>query len=258
MPSFSDHNPQTGTAIAAEYARTMLLTEFLADHLPQLPWYLRNLQCALEDTSTDLEKVCAAIETQPQVRANFIRIGGIAEPGRLCHLELEHLVILLGKQRVWTTAVAAYLLNELNGTWSNAAKKEAAAIALVEANQRLAGRTHDAPEQAYVEGLLSVLGLVPLIDANCLDDEVPEWLEISPDAVRMQRKMLGMDCLELSRWIRLLWRLPLTGTYTRAFCEQAEITDSTLLPRSSQNLAPRAAPNSGTSNVILFTTKGSI
>src|SRR6266567_3771828 len=80
-----------------DYVRTVLLAELLADHLPRLPWYLRELQCALEGCSTDLERVCAAVKANPVVCENFIRIGSMAEPAEPIRLPVDHLVVLLGK-----------------------------------------------------------------------------------------------------------------------------------------------------------------
>ena len=66
-----------------DYVRTVLLTELLADYLPRLPWYLRELQCALEVCSTDLEKVCVTLKTNPAICENFVHIGNMAEPAEL-------------------------------------------------------------------------------------------------------------------------------------------------------------------------------
>ena len=47
--------------------KTIFLTELLMNRLPHLPAFLIELQCALEDTYIDLEKVCSALRAHPLV-----------------------------------------------------------------------------------------------------------------------------------------------------------------------------------------------
>lgn len=199
-----------------DYVRTVLLTELLTDHLPRLPLYLRELQCALEGSSTDLEKVCVIVKSNPIFCENFVRIGSMAESVEPIRLPVDHLVVLLGKQRVWTVAVAAFLLTEIGSNWSSMAKKKVARIALTRANRALASAKavdDSAPEQAYAAGVLSVAGLLPLVDVSCASDQVPEWIDSAEEALEKQRKFFGTDFLELNRWIRVIWRLPLDTPY---------------------------------------------
>jgi HD-like signal output (HDOD) protein len=244
-----------------DYTRTVLLTELLADHLPHLPWFLRDLQCALEDSSTVLERVCTALEAHPRICANFIRIGCMAEPAQPISIPIDQLVVLLGKRRVWTTAVAALLLHELNSTWSNTAQKQAASIGLARANTALAlARAAEDPflEQAYVSGILAVAGLLPLLYLSGVTDHVPDWLDLSPEAVQKQREIFGTDSLELGRWARLLWKLPLENSGTEVMCESAPaLSYFQTLPKDSPR--PVAALNSGAeSRNLVLVLKGTV
>lgn len=244
-----------------DYERTILLTELLADHLPRLPWFLKNLQCALEDSSTVLEKVCTALEAHPRICADFIRIGCMAEASQPIMIPVDQLVVLLGKRRVWTTAVAAFLLHELNSTWSNHAQKEVASIGLKRAHKALAmaRAAEDAsPEQAYVSAILSIAGLLPLLYLSGVTDQVPDWLDVSPEAAQKQRETFGTDFLELGRWARLLWRLPLTDCGTEAICEPAPaLLHLPLLPKDLY--LPVTAMNSGSeSRHLKLVSKGTL
>jgi HD-like signal output (HDOD) protein len=196
----------------------VLLTELLADHLPHFPWYLRDLQCALEVCSTDLERVCSALKASPTVCENFIRIGSMAESAEPICLPIDHLVVLLGKQRVWTVAVSAFLLTEIDSTWSTVAKKAVARLALTRASNAAARAKIDDgdADQAYAAGVLSVAGLLLLVEASGITDHVPEWIEVSAEAIEKQRELFGTDFLELDRWIRVIWRLPLEMVYSTA------------------------------------------
>jgi HDOD domain-containing protein len=196
----------------ADYDRTLKLTEMLVDHLPRLPWFLRELQSILEDGSTDLEAACAVLKAHPAVCENFMRIGAMSEPAQPIRIPVDHVIVLLGKQRVWTTALAAYLLTELSSSWTTAARQEAGNIGLAYANRELARARMDnneTPEQAYAHGLLSVAGFLPLIEASGETDCAPPWLDATKEAICEQREIFGTDFLELNCWIRLLWRLPL-------------------------------------------------
>ncbi len=196
-----------------DYVRTVLLTELLTDHLPRLPWYLWELQCVLEAGSTDLEKVCVAIKVNPAVCENFIRIGSMAEPAEPIRLPLDHLIVLLGKERVWTVAVAAFLLTQIDNNWSSMAKREVASIAMARANMAVvrakAANEDVALDQAYAAGILSVIGLLPLVEASGVADHAPEWMKVAAEAIDKQREIFGTDFLELDRWVRMIWRLPL-------------------------------------------------
>ncbi len=202
----ADRTPDNG------YMKTQLLTELLVDHLPRLPWFLRDVQSALEDGSTDLYSVCGALKAHPAILENFVRIGAMAEPAQPIRMPLDHLVVLLGKQRTWSVALAAYVLAEMTSAWATAARQEAGSIGLALANNALArARMVDAeaPEQAFAAGVLSVIGFLPLLEASGETNCLPEWLDSSKEAIHLQREIFGTDFLELNCWIRLLWRLPL-------------------------------------------------
>ena len=213
MISRQENGPQIDHAAdPGDYVQTLRLTEMLVDHLPRLPWFLRELQSILEDGSTDLEAACAVLKAHPAVCENFMRIGAMAEPAQPIRIPVDHVIVLLGKQRVWSTALAAYLLTELSSPWTTPAKREAGNIGLAYANREFArARMNDdeAPEQAYVSGLLSVAGLLPLIEASSATDSLPQWLDATKEAICEQRQVFGTDFVELNCWIRLLWRLPL-------------------------------------------------
>jgi HD-like signal output (HDOD) protein len=241
-----------------DYVRSVLLTELLADHLPRLPWFLKNLQCALEDSSTVLEKVCTALEAHPRICADFIRIGCMAEPAHPIVVAVDQLVVLLGKRRVWTTAVAAFLLHELNSTWSNAAQKEVASIGLGLASNALAmarAVEDTSLEQAYVSGILSIAGLLPLLYLSGVTDQVPDWLDVSPEAAQKQRELFGTDFLELGLWARLLWKLPLENCGTEVRCEPAPVLSH--FPLLPKDLYSPVAGNSGSeSRNLVLVSKG--
>lgn len=258
--------PQHGIALTGaikdkdDYTRAVLLTELLADHLPQLPWFLRNLQCALEDSSTVLEKVCAALESHPRIYADFIRIACIAEPAHPIAMPVDQLVVLMGKDRVWTTAIAAFLLHELNNTWSSVAQKEIAAIAIMRANAALATADLDddlAIQQAYVSGILSIIGLLPLLHFSGETERIPEWLNLSDEAAQQQREKFGADFLELGRWAQFLWRLPLDGLDAEASFEQAPtLSYSQILPKDEYS--PLALNSSSENRNLVLVPKGNV
>jgi HD-like signal output (HDOD) protein len=244
-----------------DYVRTVLLTELLADHLPRLPWFLRNLQCALEDSSTVLEKVCAALEVHPRICSDFIRIACIAEPVQPITVPIDQLVVLLGKDRVWTTAIAAFLLHELNSTWSSRAQKEIASIAVAHAYKALATVDEDeeqATEQAYVSGILSIIGLMPLLHLSGETEDVPDWLDVSAEAAKKQREIFGTDFLEIGRWARLLWKLPLEDTNPEVMLQRSQgLSYSQTLPK--ELYSPVAVMNSGTeSRNLVLVSKGTV
>ncbi len=231
-----------------DYVRTVLLTELLADHLPHLPWYLRDLQCALEGCSADLERVCAALRASPTVCENFIRIGSLAEPAEPICLPIDHLVVLLGKQRAWTVAVAAFLLSEIDSTWASVAKKEVAKLALMRASNAAArAKIEDGDaDQAYAAGVLFVAGLLPLVEASGITDHVPEWIEVSAEAIEEQRELFGTDFLEIDRWIGVIWRLPLEMTYSTV-----ELTPSQPLGKENPYPVVLQGCDQGTRNLVL-------
>jgi hypothetical protein len=190
------------------YAKTTLLTELLTAHLPGLPWFMGELRCALEDGSTHLERVVNMLKVHPAVCENFVRIGSMAEPAQPIRLPLDHLVILLGKRRTWSVAVTSFVLAEIGSPWSTLTQKEVADLGLKTAGNLLdrANRSeHEEPEQAFVQGALSIVGLLPMIDSCALTDRVPDWLGTSSEAVQLQRELFGTDFIELNCWIRLLW-----------------------------------------------------
>jgi hypothetical protein len=263
MTSYNQHGSASSEALKGkdDYVRTVLLTELLADHLPKLPWFLRNLQCALEDSCTVLEKVCAALETHPQICSDFIRIACMAEPVQPIVVPVDQLVVMLGKNRVWTTAMAAFLLHELNSNWSSRAQKEVASIAVARAYKSLVTAREDddqAPEAAYVSGILSIIGLMPLLHMSGETDYVPDWLDVSAEAAGKQRETFGTDFLEIGRWARLLWKLPLDDA-------QPEVTSQSLRGLSNfQSLpkelySPVAAINSSSeSRNLVLVSKGTV
>jgi hypothetical protein len=244
-----------------DYVRAVLLTELLADHLPRLPWFLRNLQCALEDSSTVLEKVCAALEVHPRICADFIRLACIAEPAQPITVPVDQLIVLLEKDRVWTTVIAAFLLHELNSTWSTRAQKEVASIAVTRANNALAMASEDedlAQQEAYISGILSIIGLLPLLHLSSESDFVPDWLDVSADAVQKQREFFGTDFLELGRWAQLLWKLPLEDPDTQVMFDQSPaLSYSQILPKDLYS--PVAALSSGAENrSLILISKGTV
>jgi HD-like signal output (HDOD) protein len=264
MTSYPQHGSASPEALKGkdDYVRTVLLTELLADHLPRLPWFLRNLQCALEDSSTVLEKVCAALEVHPRICSDFIRISCMAEPAQPIAVPIDQLVVLLGKDRVWTTVIAAFLLHELNSTWSSRAQKEIASIAVAHAYKALAAagenNENQAPEQAYVSGILSIIGLMPLLHLSGETDHVPDWLDVSAEAAKKQQDIFGTDFLEIGRWARLLWKLPLDDANPEVmFQSSPELSYSQTLPKDIYS--PVAAMNSGNeSRNLVLVSKGTV
>jgi HD-like signal output (HDOD) protein len=181
----------------------------LLDHLPLFPRYLQQLQCVLEDSSTDLEEACATLREHSTIHKNFLMLANLAET-EAPNLPLDHLVLLLGKRRAWSIAVAAFLLTQIDNEWVTPAMRQVATLGREQGIKALASAKladEDAPEQAYISGLFSVIGLLPLIDI-CLE-EIPDWVGISGDAIRKQQELFGTDCVELGHWIRLLWHVPL-------------------------------------------------
>lgn len=244
-----------------DYTRSVILTELLADHLPRLPWFLKNLQCALDDSSTVLEKACAALEVHPRICADFIRISCLAERVQPISVAVDQLVVLLGKERVWATAIAAFLLHELNSSWSSQAQKAVASIAITRANNALvlAGEMEDSdPEQAYVSEILSVIGLLPLLHFCNEEDQLPDWLDVSADAVQKQREVVGTDFLELGRWARLLWKLPLENSTPEVMFQSSQaVSYSQILPKDIYS--PLAALNTGSeSRNLVLVSKGTV
>lgn len=241
-----------------DYVRSVLLTELLADHLPRLPWFLRNLHCALEDSSTVLENVCAALQAHPSVQANFLRIASMAEPAQPIYPRIDQIVVVLGKDRVWNTAIAAYLLTELNSTWSTIARKAVAAIGLVHGNDafmKACNAGDPAAEQAYVDGVLSIAGLLPLLNVSGATDKVPDWMGTSREAIEKQREIFGTDFRELDRWVRLLWKLPFNGLYTTFAKPVLEGPYPTI--EQAESLIPVTTPNAEpiTRNLVLISKR---
>jgi HD-like signal output (HDOD) protein len=258
MTPFLDHGIALSGALKGkdDYVRSVLLTELLADHLPRLPWFLRNLQCALEDSSTVLENVCTALEAHPSVRANFLRIACMAEPAQPIYPLIDQIVVVLGKERVWSTAIAAYLLNELNSTWSTIAKKAVAAIGMAHGNDafmKACSAGDPGAEQAYVSGVLSIAGLLPLMDVSGATDKVPDWLGTSLEAIEKQHEIFGTDFLELDRWVRLLWKLPLDKVYAQTAAKPVLEAPYSAVPQK-EFFTPVTAPNAeaGSRNLVLI------
>jgi hypothetical protein len=229
------------------YARTVRLTQLLSDHLPRLPWFMREVHCALEDGSTHLERVVEMLRIHPTVCDNFVRIGSLAEPAEPIRLPLDHLVVLMGKQRTWSAAVASFVLSEISSPWSSLTQKEVAGMALKAASSLLneARELDDVePEQSFVKGVLSICGLLPLIDSCGLTGRVPEWMGTSPEAVQLQRDLFDTDFVELNCWIQMIWRVAAefpfatpvqsleTATKDRSIAVAAPVSDP-----ASRNLA---------------------
>jgi hypothetical protein len=183
----------------------------------------------------------------------------MVEPAQPIVVPVDQLVVLMGKRRVWTTAVAAFLLHELNSPWSNAAQKEVASIGLERGNKALAiarAAEDTFPEQAYVSGILSIAGLLPLLYLSGVTDRIPDWLDVSPEAAQKQRELFGTDFLELGLWVRLLWKLPLENCGTEVMCEPAPALSH--FPLSPKDLySPVAGLNSGSeSHNLVLVSKG--
>lgn len=192
------------------HARTMYLTGLLLDHLTPFPRPLQQLQNVLEDPSTDLQKACEALEADPLLCANFRNIAVMAEPSEP-NTTLDQWIVLLGKQRTWSVAVAAFVLEQIDGEFAPPALKKLGGLARQRGASALqvALLTEDeAPEQAWAFGVLSVIGLLPLIDIASPADNAA-WIGLSPEATARQREQFGTDGLELYQWISLLWRLPI-------------------------------------------------
>ena len=199
------------------YSRTTRLTELLAAHLPGLPWFMQELRCALEDGSTHLERVVNMLKAHPTVCENFVRIGSKAEPAQQIRTPLDHLVLLLGKRRSWSVAVASFVLAEIGSPWSTLPRKEVAVLGLRIADELFARAQRsgdEEPDQAFVQGILSIAGLLPMIDSWGLTDRVPDWLGTSSEAVQSQRELFGTDFIELNCWIRLLWGVAVDFSFT--------------------------------------------
>jgi HD-like signal output (HDOD) protein len=263
MTSFLHHGNALPETLKGkdDYVRTVLLTELLADYLPRLPWFLKNLQCALDDSSTVLEKACAALEVHPRICADFIRISCMADRVQPIDIAVDQLVVLLGKERVWTTAIAAFLLHELNSTWSSHAQRAVASIAVTRANNALVLSSEEedsAPEQAYVSEILSIVGLLPLLHFCNDEDQLPDWLDVSAEAVHKQREIFGTDFLELGRWARLLWKLPLENPNPEVMFQAPQaISHSQILPKDLYS--PLAALNAGSeSRNLVLVSKGTV
>ena len=220
IPYSGDGETEQSQSEGSGYLRTLFLTELLTRHLPRMPWYLLELQGALEDRSTDLEKVCTALQRSPAICESFVKLACIAQKARPIRIALDHLVVMLGKQRSWETSVAAFFLTEVGRPWTNAGMKKVAAIAIAQATQALAeAEMTDAeePGDAYTRALLSVVGLVPLVDAAAATDMAPEWVDITPEALQKQQERFGTDYVELTRWIKLMWQVLETPEKTSSY-----------------------------------------
>jgi hypothetical protein len=263
MTSYPQHGTSSPETLKGkdDYVRTVLLTGLLADHLPRLPWFLRNLQCALEDSSTVLEKVRASLEVHPRICSDFIRISCMAEPAQPIAIPVDQLIVLLGKDRVWATVIAAFLLHELNSSWSTRAQKEVASIAVACAYNALAVAGEDegeATEQAYVSGVLSVIGLIPLLHLSREMDRVPDWLDVSAEAAGKQREIFGTDFIEIGRWARLLWKLPLEEANPEVmFSSSSELSYSKTLPKEIYSPAAVIKAGNESRNLVLV-SKGTV
>ncbi|HZU30291.1 MAG TPA: hypothetical protein VFB79_04195 [Candidatus Angelobacter sp.] len=258
MTPFPDYGIQSPGALKGkdDYVRSVLLTELLADHLPRLPWFLRNLQCTLEESSTVLENVCKALEAHPAVCTNFVRIACMAEPAQPIFPQLDQIVIMLGKERVWNTAVAAYLLVDLNSTWSTIPKRAVAMAGLAKGDDafvKACNAGEPAAEQAYVSGILSIVGLLPLLNVSGVTDRVPDWLGTSSVAIDKQRETFGTDFLELDRWVRLLWKLPLDKIYVHSSAKPV-LEASNPVAQQKEFVSPVAVPavEAGVRNLVLI------
>jgi HD-like signal output (HDOD) protein len=145
-------------------------------------------------------------------------------------------------------AVAAFLLTEIDSTWASVAKKAVARLALTRASTAAAWTKIDDGDvdQAYAAGVLSVAGLLPLVDASGITDHVPEWIEVSAEAIEKQRELFGTDFLEIDRWISVIWRLPLEMPYSNAKFAPSQ-------PFGNENAYPIVlqSGDQGTRNLVL-------
>src|SRR6267142_1782012 len=209
------------TTADPSHMRAMFLTGLLLDHLMPFPRPLQQLQNALEDPSTDLQKACSALEADPLLAGNFLGIARMAEPSEP-NATLDQWIVLLGKQRSWAVAVAAFVLTQIDGECCLPVLKRLAALGRqrgVAALELALLAEDEAPEQAYAFGVLSIIGLLPLIDIAYPENDNAAWIGLSPEAMARQREQFGADCQELSHWISLLWRLPLKIQDSRALPE---------------------------------------
>jgi hypothetical protein len=187
------------------------------------------------------------LQAHPAVCENFVRIGSMAEPVQPIRLSLDHLVVLMGKQRSWSVAVAAFVLAEISSPWSTLTQKEVADIALSNAGKLLdrANKSqNEEPEQSFVKGVLSISGLLPLIDSCGLTERAPEWLGTSAEAIQLQRELFGTDFVELNCWIRVLWGVAVefafaapTGTAELAPKDRSTAVAAPVSDPATRNLA---------------------
>jgi HD-like signal output (HDOD) protein len=188
------------------------LWRLLADHLPRRPFWLQQLNVVLNAETIDLARGVELIGTEPLFRAEFVRICRLAELPSSDD-RLDNFLVLLGRERVRTVAVGAFLTSFL-ATQNSPLLAEFARridrLGSMASRLALSSDNTDAAE-AYVAGLVHHAGTLPLLRAIDLNNNLSSaWLDFTTESITTQWMRFGTDSIELGQAIALLWDYPLT------------------------------------------------
>jgi HD-like signal output (HDOD) protein len=171
---------------------------------------MQQLSGVLNAGTIDLSRAVELINYDAGFCAEFVRICRLAElPAN--DDRLDSLIVLLGKERVRTVSIGAFLTSYL------AAQPAAVLAAFYRRIDRLASMAYrlalssdeiDAQE-AYVAGLVHHAGTLPLLHTIDPASELSAaWLEFTLESLTAQWLLFGTDTLELGQAIALLWDYP--------------------------------------------------
>jgi HD-like signal output (HDOD) protein len=182
----------------------------LCDHLPRLPFWMQQLNGVLSAGTVDLSRAVELISYDAGFCAEFVRICRLAELPATDD-RLDSLIVLLGRERVRTVSVGAYLTSYLAAQQAPVLTEYYRRIdRLASMAYRLALSSEEIDAQeAYVAGLVHHAGTLPLLHTIDPASELSSaWLEFSLESLTAQWLLFGTDTLELGQAMALLWDYP--------------------------------------------------
>ena len=204
-------NTLTGRRVKSEIAAPRhFMWRLLADHLPRQPFWLQQLNGILNAGTIDLARGAELIGMEPLFRAEFVRICRLSELPSSDD-RLDNFLVLLGRERVRTVVVGAFLSSYLANQDSPLLSEFARRIdrlGSMASRLALSSEEIDAAE-AYVAGLVHHAGTLPLlrtIDPN--NSLSSAWLDFTVESITTQWLLFGTDSIELGQAIALLWDYP--------------------------------------------------
>lgn len=184
--------------------------------LPVLPSSVQTAMDLLQDPQVDMGSLAAALQYDPGITANILRLANSAYFGAVHRITtLRDAVVRLGAKRVsqmlLTVAVAPRISGEVSGYDMPPCALLEQSLAIAVASELVAAECGmDAPAHTFTAGLLANIGKIVLdqfmgVDAETVT-ELAESESISFE--QAEHDVLGTDHVEVGAELLRYWNLP--------------------------------------------------